>query len=124
MGAPDSEPLCRLFFGTCGRALRDPRLPAAFLHGTIEDYLALMTNELVSEGNQRRPGRSIATIVLAGLRRAARETERIIDKRLSKRLARFVLLALALPFTCPPGRCQVASGSMDVNWNEGSPKCA
>jgi hydroxyacylglutathione hydrolase len=124
MGAPDSEPLGRLFFGTCGRALRDPRLPAAFLHGTIEDYLALMTNELVSEGNQRRPGRSIATIVLAGLRRAARETERIIDKRLSKRLARFVLLALALPFTCPPGRCQVASGSMDVNWNEGSPKCA
>jgi glyoxylase-like metal-dependent hydrolase (beta-lactamase superfamily II) len=83
-----------------------------------------MMNELVSEGNQRRPGRAIATILLAGLRGMARETDRITDKRLSNRLARFVLFALALPFSCPPGWCQLASGSMDVNWNEGSPKCA
>jgi AcrR family transcriptional regulator len=68
MSAPDSEPLFRLFFETCGIALRHPRLYKAFLHDSIEDWLQLMTDELAGERYPRRRARAIATIVLAGLR--------------------------------------------------------
>jgi hydroxyacylglutathione hydrolase len=54
----------------------------------------------------------------------ARETDRIIDKRLSSPITLFVLLALATPFTSPPAWSQLVPGSMDVHWNEGSPNCA
>src|SRR5271170_2037683 len=54
----------------------------------------------------------------------AGENNRIIEKRLRSGLTLFVLLALALPLTSPPGWAQLAPGSMDVRWNEGSPKCA
>jgi hydroxyacylglutathione hydrolase len=54
----------------------------------------------------------------------ARETDSIIEKRLSSRLTLFVLLALAAPLTSPPAWSQLAPGSMDVHWNEGSPNCA
>jgi len=52
------------------------------------------------------------------------ETDRIIAKRLSIRLTIFVLLALAAALTSPPAWSQIAPGSMDVHWNEGSPNCA
>jgi AcrR family transcriptional regulator len=68
MSAPDSERLFRLFFETYGIALRQPRLYKAFLHDTIEDWLQLVTDELGGEQHQRKQARTIATIVLAGLR--------------------------------------------------------
>lgn len=54
----------------------------------------------------------------------AHETDRIIDKRPSSRLALFVLLALAMALTSPPGWSQLVPGSMDIHWNEGSRNCA
>ena len=54
----------------------------------------------------------------------ARQTDRIIDKRLSSRITLFVVLAFAVPLTSPPGWSQLVPGSMDVHWNEGSPNCA
>lgn len=36
----------------------------------------------------------------------------------------FVLLAIPALLLCPPSRCQLMPGSMDVHWNEGSPDCA
>jgi glyoxylase-like metal-dependent hydrolase (beta-lactamase superfamily II) len=60
----------------------------------------------------------------------ARETDRIIDKRLSSRpappgrLTLFALLAFAVLVTSAPAKSQLAPGSMDVHWNEGSPDCA
>ena len=68
MSAPDSEPLFRLFFETYGIALRHPKRYEAFLHDTIEDWLQLMTEELSRAGHTRKQARSLATIVLAGLR--------------------------------------------------------
>jgi hydroxyacylglutathione hydrolase len=52
------------------------------------------------------------------------ETDRITVERLFRRLALFVLLALAASLTCAPGWAQLAPGSMDVHWNEGSADCA
>lgn len=54
----------------------------------------------------------------------ARQTDCIIDKQLFNRLTLFVLLALAVLLASSPARCQLVPGSMDVRWNEGSPKCA
>lgn len=54
----------------------------------------------------------------------ARETDRIPHNQLSRRLAIFVLLALAVTIASPPAWSQLAPGSMDVHWNEGSPDCA
>jgi hydroxyacylglutathione hydrolase len=54
----------------------------------------------------------------------APETDRIIDKRPSSRLALFVLLALAMSLASPPGWSQLVPGSMDIHWNEGSRNCA
>lgn len=54
----------------------------------------------------------------------ARETDCILRKRLSGQLAIFVLLALAAALASPPALAQLAPGSMDVHWNEGSPNCA
>lgn len=38
--------------------------------------------------------------------------------------ALILLLALAVPITCLRGWAQLVPGSMDVQWNEGSPNCA
>jgi hydroxyacylglutathione hydrolase len=54
----------------------------------------------------------------------ARETDHIIDKRPSRRLTLFVLLALAVLLTSAPGWSQLVPGSMDIHWNEGSRNCA
>lgn len=54
----------------------------------------------------------------------ARQTDCIIDKRISKHPKLFVLLALGVPLASPPGWSQLVPGSMDVHWNEGSPNCA
>jgi hydroxyacylglutathione hydrolase len=54
----------------------------------------------------------------------ARQTDRIIDKRISSRITLFVVLAFAVPLTSPPGWSQLVPGSMDVHWNEGSPNCS
>ena len=54
----------------------------------------------------------------------ARDTNRIMEKRLSSRLSLFVLLALAVPLTSPLAWAQLVPGSLDVHWNEGSPNCA
>ncbi len=60
----------------------------------------------------------------------ARETDRIIDRRLSSRPAPagrftiFALLAFAVLVTSGPAWSQLVPGSMDVHWNEGSPDCA
>ena len=59
----------------------------------------------------------------------ASETKRITDKRHSilpagtGRLTFVVLLALAAALTSSPAWAQLAPGSMDVHWNEGSPDC-
>ena len=53
-----------------------------------------------------------------------RQTDCIIDKQFFSRLILFVLLALAVPLGSPPAWSQLVPGSMDVHWNEGSPKCA
>lgn len=50
--------------------------------------------------------------------------DRIINQRLSIRLKLIVLLALAVLLTSPPGWPQLAPGSMEVHWNEGSSDCA
>lgn len=68
MGAPDSEPLFRLFFETYGMALRRPRLYKVFLHDTIEDWLRDIADPLCREGCDRREARAFATLVLAGMR--------------------------------------------------------
>jgi hydroxyacylglutathione hydrolase len=52
------------------------------------------------------------------------ETGRVIQMRLSIRLAFFVLLAVAASVLSPPGWSQLVPGSMDVHWNEGSGNCA
>jgi hydroxyacylglutathione hydrolase len=52
------------------------------------------------------------------------ETDCINGNRLPSRPALFVVLALAAALTCPPGSCQLAPGSIEVRWNEGSPDCA
>jgi hydroxyacylglutathione hydrolase len=44
--------------------------------------------------------------------------------RLFGLLALFVLLTFAVSLTCAPAWCQLVPGSMDVQWNEGSPDCA
>ena len=54
----------------------------------------------------------------------ARETNRIIEKRLSSRLTLFVLLALVVPLASSPAWAQLVPGAMDIHWNEGSPDCA
>jgi len=54
----------------------------------------------------------------------ARETDVIINKRHSSRLTLFALLAFAALVTSTPAWSQLAPGSMDVHWNEGSPDCA
>jgi hydroxyacylglutathione hydrolase len=54
----------------------------------------------------------------------ASEKDRIIGKRLSSWLTLFVLLALAVALTSPPGWSQLVPGSTDVRWNEGSANCA
>lgn len=53
-----------------------------------------------------------------------RESDRIPHKLRPWRLAIFVLLALAVAIASPPAWSQLAPGSMDVHWNEGSPDCA
>ena len=52
-----------------------------------------------------------------------REANCVIGKRVLSWLSLFVLLALGVPFTSPPAWAQLAPGSMDVHWNEGSPDC-
>lgn len=54
----------------------------------------------------------------------APDTNRSAEKPISSRLTLFVLLALGLALTAPPGWSQLVPGSMDVHWDEGSPKCA
>lgn len=54
----------------------------------------------------------------------AREIDRIPHERSSWRFAIFVLLALAAAIASPPAWPQLAPGSMDVHWDEGSPDCA
>lgn len=54
----------------------------------------------------------------------ASETDRKVDKRLLRPLALFFLVALAGALMSPQGWAQIAPGSMDVRWNEGSANCA
>ncbi|MGH9699121.1 MAG: MBL fold metallo-hydrolase [Candidatus Acidiferrales bacterium] len=54
----------------------------------------------------------------------ARETDRIPREPRSRRLAIFVLLTLGVVVAPPRAWSQLAPGSMDVHWNEGSPDCA
>jgi AcrR family transcriptional regulator len=68
MSAPDSEPLFRLFFEAYGIALRYPQRYEAFLHGTIEHWLGLISGYLQGGGYERNEARAVATVVLAGLR--------------------------------------------------------
>jgi hydroxyacylglutathione hydrolase len=52
-------------------------------------------------------------------------TARILIRLLRlNRLIFFVLLVLAIPLIAPAAWPQIAPGSMDVRWNEGSPDCA
>jgi hydroxyacylglutathione hydrolase len=52
------------------------------------------------------------------------KTDRITHSRLLRRLALLVLLALAASLMSAPAGAQLAPGSMDVQWNEGSADCA
>jgi hydroxyacylglutathione hydrolase len=52
------------------------------------------------------------------------ETDRITDQRLLRPCTFFALLALAVSLTSAPAWAQLAPGSMDVQWNEGSADCA
>ena len=52
------------------------------------------------------------------------KTDRITHSRLLRRLALLVLLALAASLMSAPAWAQLAPGSMDVQWNEGSADCA
>jgi hydroxyacylglutathione hydrolase len=53
-----------------------------------------------------------------------RKTDHIACGQLLCRLALVVLLALAAALTSAPARAQLAPGSMDAHWNEGSADCA
>src|SRR5579863_7369655 len=52
------------------------------------------------------------------------ETDQKISKQLSRSLTLFVLIALAAALRSPQSWSQIAPGSMDVHWNEGSADCA
>jgi hydroxyacylglutathione hydrolase len=54
----------------------------------------------------------------------ARETNCATKYRLLSRLTLFVLLGLVATLTSQPAWGQLAAGSMDVHWKEGSPDCA
>ncbi len=54
----------------------------------------------------------------------ARDTDGVTIERLFRRLTLFALLALAASITSAPAGAQLAPGSMDVQWNEGSTDCA
>ena len=54
----------------------------------------------------------------------ASETDRVVDKRLTKQLSLFALLAFAARSRPRTAWSQLAPGSMDVHWNEGSADCA
>lgn len=78
------------------------------------DASHLAAEQIVCDGDQTKGG--VVT--------TAREIDRIPHERSSWRFAIFVLLALAAAIASPPAWSQLAPGSMDVHWNEGSPDCA
>ena len=53
-----------------------------------------------------------------------RKTNRITDKRLLRQFALFALLASAVSLMSLPVWSQLAPGSMEVQWNEGSADCS
>lgn len=52
------------------------------------------------------------------------QNDRILSPRLFSRLILFVLQALAVLLASPPSLSQIAPGSLEVHWSEGSPDCA
>jgi AcrR family transcriptional regulator len=68
MTAPRSLPYFRLFFEAYGIAIRRPRKYAAFLRAIVDDWLDLLVPPLRRDGVSAAAARSLATIVLAGLR--------------------------------------------------------
>jgi AcrR family transcriptional regulator len=68
MSAPESEPLFRLFFEVYGLALRRPQLYRDFLHATVEDWLEFAADSFRREGLGSKQARSLATVIVAGLR--------------------------------------------------------
>jgi|ERR1700733_1623754 len=82
-------------------SLKDPTLASGRLAGLLGSILDFCTRH-----DRKRAGISV----------------RCWRKRLSSRLRFLVLVALTVPLTCPASWWQLARGSMDVHWNEGSPK--
>jgi AcrR family transcriptional regulator len=68
MRAPASEPLFRLFFEAYGLALRYPLRYREFLRTTVGDWTQIIAQDLVSRGLGRAQSRTLATILLDGLR--------------------------------------------------------
>jgi AcrR family transcriptional regulator len=68
MSAPASEPLFRLFFEAYGLALRHPLRYKEFLRATVKDWVEIIARDLVSRGMSRAQSRTLATILLDGLR--------------------------------------------------------
>jgi hydroxyacylglutathione hydrolase len=52
------------------------------------------------------------------------KTDRITDTRLLRRFSFFALMAFTVSLVSPAGWSQLAPGSMDVQWNEGSADCS
>jgi AcrR family transcriptional regulator len=68
MTAPQSLRYFRLFFEAVGIAIRQPAQHRAFLAATVEDWLAALVGPLRSGGMSATAARTLATIVIAGLR--------------------------------------------------------
>ncbi|HEY1548407.1 MAG TPA: TetR/AcrR family transcriptional regulator [Kofleriaceae bacterium] len=68
MTAPQSLRYFRLFFEAVGIALRQPAQHRAFLAATVDDWLAALVGPLHASGMSAADARTLATIVIAGLR--------------------------------------------------------
>jgi AcrR family transcriptional regulator len=68
MSAPVSEPLFRLFFEAYGLALCHPQRYREFLRATVSGWLDFIAQDLRSKGLSQKEARTLATILLDGLR--------------------------------------------------------
>jgi AcrR family transcriptional regulator len=68
MTTAESLRYSRLFFEAVGIAIRQPAQHRAFLAATVEDWLAALVGPLRAGGASMAEARTLATIVIAGLR--------------------------------------------------------
>jgi AcrR family transcriptional regulator len=68
MSTAESIEHFRLYFEAYGLALRRPLLYKDFLSATIDDWIDMVAEHLLTEGMKRLQARAFATVMLAGFR--------------------------------------------------------